>query len=244
MGGWRVLPFHVASAARQLELTEALWREVAAGETPATLRWYSYDTAALVLGIGQSERDTNLQAAQDDGVTIVKRASGGALVLARPGLLALDVALPSTSPLAIPDVVESYRWLGEAFSQALPARVRLASPADARADQRAQREAAPGMPARARALACFGVLSPYEVTLDGRKLVGFSQVRKRGVTLYQAGVYVTLSGEELARYLPPLPGLDAEIQRRVADLAALGLTSSEDFMEAVTRAIEESAPSA
>ena len=252
MSGWRVLPLHVAPAAEQLALTESLWRAVAAGHTgdaPASLRWYSYDTPALILGVGQSEQAVVGPAAHVDGMQVVKRSSGGAVVYARPGFIALDVALPSESPLVVPDVVESYRWLGQAFMRALTTlapqhaeRLTLVRPTDARADQQAQRTSDSGTPPLARALACFGVLSPYEVALDGRKLIGLSQIRKRGVALFQAGVYCTLTGEELARYLPPMPGLGAELDGRIASLSGLGLASPDDFVQAVTRAITESAP--
>src|SRR5688500_4012873 len=125
MIGWRVLPLHVAPAEEQLALTETLWRDVAAGQAPPTLRWYSYPTPPLILGIGQPETQLNAGAAREDGIPIVKRSSGGAAVFAGPHLTALDVALPATSPLAIPDVVESYRWLGEAFLEALPPQAQL-----------------------------------------------------------------------------------------------------------------------
>src|SRR5918995_2400169 len=111
MTGWRVIPFAADTAAHQLAATEALWRSVAAGDTRATVRWYGYLAPALVLGIGQDERAVNVAAAHQTGIEIVKRASGGAVVYAGPDLIALDVALPSSSPLAIADVVESYHWL-------------------------------------------------------------------------------------------------------------------------------------
>ena len=251
MSGWRVLPLHVAPAADQLALTESLWRSVAAGDAPATLRWYSYDAPALILGVGQSEQAVVGPAAHVDGLQIVKRSSGGAVVYARPGFIALDVALPSQSPLVVPDVVESYRWLGQAFMQALTTlvpqhvgRLALVAPSDARADQHGQRMSEPGTPQHARALACFGVLSPYEVALDARKLIGFSQIRKRGVAFFQAGVYCTLTGEELARYLPPVAGLGGELGRRVGSLSELDLPGPPEFIQAVTRAIAESAPTA
>ena len=40
-------------------------------------------------------------------------------MLVGPHLLALDVALPGDHPLVLPDLVESYRWLGEAWAAAL-----------------------------------------------------------------------------------------------------------------------------
>ena len=250
MAGWRVVPYHVAPAARQLELTEALWREVAAGEAPATLRWYGYELPALVLGIGQAVDAIRADEAREAGLEVVKRSSGGAVVFAGPDLIALDVALPSSSPLAIPDVVESYRWLGEVFLEGLvsvssSARLTMVSPEAARADQSAQRASPIRTPEHVRALACFGVLSPYEIAVDGgTKLIGFSQIRKRGVVLFQVGFYTRFSGESLAAFLPETDGLGEELDRRIASLADVGLGSPEGVIAAVTRAIEGRAPRA
>ena len=244
MTGWRVLPLHVAPADEQLVLTETLWREVAAAQAPPTLRWYSYSAPALILGIGQSEAQVNSEAAREDAVRIVKRSSGGAAVFAGPYLFALDVALPASSPLAVPDVVESYRWLGEAFKEVLPTQAQLVSPTAARSDQQAQRQAPPHTPQHDRALACFGVLSPYEVALDAtRKLIGFSQIRKRGVVLYQVGFYTHFTGASLARYLPPLHGMAEELDQRIAHLASIGVEAA-DLIAAATEAIARRAPAA
>ena len=52
--------------------------------------------------------------------------------------------------------------------------------------------------------ACFGGLSPFEVTAGGRKVVGLSQARRAGRgTLLQAGVPLRLDARRLARLLGP-----------------------------------------
>jgi lipoate-protein ligase A len=252
----------IGSAAAQLAATEALWKAVAAGETPPTLRWYGYRGTALVLGVGQRDEVVDSVAAAAAGVEVVRRSSGGAVVLANEALLALDVAVPEDHPRAGRDVVAAYRWLGEAFAAALRLSAPRAAPAiklvevdQARRDQQAQREAAPGSPQAQRGLACFGVLSPYEVMLDGaaredgedgrpaRKLVGLSQVRKRGVVLFQAGVYMRFRGVDLAARLALPPAsrgpLADELDRRIAALSGVGIDSRvvPELMERFSRQV-------
>jgi lipoate-protein ligase A len=246
VGRWRVPPFAVAPAGAQLSLTEALWRATASGEAPPTLRWYGYSAPAVVLGVGQPAAAVDAGAAAAQGVAVVRRASGGTAVLADETMLALDVALPAEHPLAGRDVLEAYRWVGEAFLAALravappaAARLVLVDVSTARADQGAQRAARPGSPEALRGLACFGALSPYEVALveptgeagsPPRKVVGLSQVRKRGVVLFQAGLYTRANGGRLAGVLALPPAarrtLGGELRRRMAGLDEVGLPAA------------------
>jgi lipoate---protein ligase len=267
--GWRVLPHSLAPAGLQLSRSEALWREVGAGGVPPrvvlpTLRWYGYSRPAVVLGVGQRLEAVDAAAAAGAGVQVERRTSGGTAVLADETMLALDVAVPAADARAGTDVLEAYRWLGAAIRDALAPllvcgaeRLRLVSIEEARADQRAQREAPAGSSQALRGLACFGTLAPYEVVLDGRqgrparKLIGLSQVRKRNVVLFQVGLYATAGPQSraLARLLA-LPwsseespegwrgALSVELGRRIAGLDDLGLTPGPDALRAAMGAIE------
>jgi lipoate-protein ligase A len=260
---WRLIPFAAAPAGAQLARSEALWQEVAAGTAPPTLRWYGYSSPALVLGVGQSLDVADGPAAAAAGAVVVKRTSGGTAVLADETMLALDVALPAGHPRAGTDVVAAYRWVGDAFREALAAlapgaagRIRLATPDEARRDQGAVRAASAGSAGALRGLACFGSLSPWEVVLDpsggadaggppapARKLVGLSQVRKRGVVLFQAGLYTTVRAAPLAAMLrlPPdrRAALAAELPVRLAGLDDAGLAApTAADLEALRRGVQ------
>ena len=231
------VPYTVADAQTQLARTEALMHAVAGGQAPATLRWYSYTTPALILGIGQTAALVDEPAAAAAGFAVERRSSGGGVVVAGPGLLALDVVLPGAHPLALSDVVEAYHWLGVAFLHAIHAaapsytpQVRLVSVAEARADREGVRAALPGSRRHLESLVCFGSLSPYEVALDTndghepiRKLVGLSQIRKRGVVVYQAGVYVGAvhNAQELVPIMRLLRPSDKQVKDDVMSSSAL-----------------------
>ncbi|NTW04392.1 MAG: ligase [Oscillochloris sp.] len=217
MERWRLLPPSAGAAQEALAAAEAL---LAGLQTvpQAALRWYESPGPALVIGAGQKLTEVDLDACAAAGVSLHRRASGGTAVLFVPGLLMQDIVLPPTHPLAISDVSESYRWLGEVWAAALTALRIPAMPIgvlDARADTRTLD------PLLRRA--CFAGRSPYEILAAGRKLVGFSQVRRRHGVLLQVGIYTRWPGEELTQLLHLTPDEAVALVTSMADRVA-GLT--------------------
>ena len=174
-----------------MELLEGL----GADPTPA-LSWSTVTGPALVLGRLAVDPEVNGEAVRAEGVEVVRRSSGGGPVLWDAGLLALDVALPRGHRLAGDDVVDAYRWLGEAIAEGLRA---LGVPdVEVVGIERAREDRARPGPA---ADACYGGLSPFEVTATGRKVVGLSQTRRPPGALFQAGILMSLDPGLLARLL-------------------------------------------
>lgn len=205
---------------------------------PATAIWWSVATDAVVLGRG-SRVAADEVACHAAGVAVVRRGSGGGPVLWGPDLLALDVLLPSPHPLHTADVAASYRWLGEALAAAL---VSLGVPATAVPPDVARRR----NERTAAERACFAGYSPWEVLVGDRKVVGLSQVRRRGGALLQAGILLRHQPERL----PALLALDsADRAALVSSLAAnaVGLdtlteATTAEVMTAVERAVGQATP--
>jgi len=194
---WRRLPFSDAPMGRQLALSEALLAELPAGRTPA-LRWYVPAEPALVLGNGQRPELASLPACHERGVRAYRRTSGGAAVAATADLLSLDIALPDAHPLATADIVRAYQWVGELWEGALHGLGVAKARALPTEEVRAIAPLAKDDPLR---LACYGTLSPWEVVVGKRKLVGLCQVRRRGGALYQVGVYLKFDPKALGDLL-------------------------------------------
>jgi lipoate-protein ligase A len=214
---WRKLALGPQPVAVELAAVEALLTGLAAG-APPSLRWYGYSAPALVLGSGQKIAEVDLQ--MFGATTLHRRRSGGTAVLFESGLLMQDIALPNSHPLYSPDVTASYRWLGELWVAALAdlgINAELLGIAEARSDS------ADLDPLLRRV--CFGGRSPYEVLSAGRKLVGFSQVRRRAGVVLQVALYSSFSAERLAGLLALSPAersaLIDGLHHRVVDLAAL-----------------------
>ncbi len=146
----------------------------------------------LVLGSAQSFED-----AADAEIPVVKRGTGGGAVLCDAGVLLVDVAVPAGHALAPEDVTDAYRPFGEllvAVLADLGIAARTVTVAESRSLDDTHKAAA--------RRACWAGLSPYEVVLlDGRKVVGLAQRRRRGAVLYQIAVHVTTPPTLVADYL-------------------------------------------
>jgi lipoate-protein ligase A len=121
-------------------------------------------------------------------------------------------------------VVEAYRWLGLVWAATLRQfglDARVVSVSEARAAVTPPPELAPAV-----RLACFGTLSPYEVVVAGRKVVGLAQVRRRNVLL-QSGLHLRFDAVGLALLLAPdrAGSLAEELRLRATGLSELGLGS-------------------
>ncbi len=202
----------IATATEVRDTVAELLESAMAGEVGVVA--LVFRPAALVLGSAQ-------HAFEPFGIDVVRRGSGGGAVLCTRDLLEIDVALPAGHPLMLDDVSESYRFLGEAWAEALRtlgAACRTVSVAEARALPRERQVAARD--------ACYAGLSPYEVvTLDGRKLVGLSQRRRRGAVVFQSSVYCATSPAAVAAYLPSSV---APFLARTASLSAIGVDADPD----------------
>jgi lipoate---protein ligase len=214
---WLRHPLDIDAVAPQVDRAMAL---IAGAARLPALRWYWAQAPTLILGVFQAPEVINLAACAARGIPVARRRSGGTGVLAGPALLSLDIGLPLHHPLALPDVTESYRWLGEAWLRTLVdlgvRGARLVPVAEVRAAP-APRPLRALPPDRALSddelaqLACYGTLSPYEVAVGPRKLVGLAQVRRRGGVLLQVGLPLTWQAELLAELLAARPANRARL---------------------------------
>jgi len=234
---WRRLPFSDAPMGRQLALGEALLEECAASGAPA-LRWYVPTEPALVLGNGQKPRIVDVAACHAAGARIYRRTSGGTAVLVNAELLSLDVILPAGHALWTSDIVTAYHWVGAWWQDALHALGAEKAWAISTEEVRAIPPLAPDDPLR---LACYGTLSPWEVVVGRRKLVGLCQVRRRPGALYQIGVYRRFDPRALGQLLDLNNSNRKTLATRLHN-ATLGLdqaTGREVTHVEVMRAVEE-----
>lgn len=169
---WRLLITPDCDGAYNMALDQAILEHVGVGNSPPTLRFFSWQPACLSLGQAQPAADADLDRIRANGWTIVRRPTGGRAIL-HTDEITYSVALPAGHPIVQGDIVTSYRRLSAALQRAL-----MNLGLQARADKRLEK-----IPEGAKGPVCFEVPSDYEITANGHKLVGSAQVRKYGGVL-------------------------------------------------------------
>ena len=232
---WRLLPFTRLPADEQMARGSAMLVAVSG----PSLRWRQIAPEALVLGHGQPLASIDLGACRAAGIDVYRRSTGGTAVLSGPEMLSLDVVLPAAHSLLAADVTKSYAWLGQALAAGLAGfgiEATAVSPEAARSQVRSLR---PNDPLR---LVCYACLSPYEVTVGDRKLVGLAQARRKAGALLQAGLLLRWRPERLAPLLATEPAGQKELAvalrpRAVGLEEVLSSVDQQQVMQALTASI-------
>jgi lipoyl(octanoyl) transferase len=164
---WRLIidPGHAGPT--NMAIDEAILETVGAENSPPTLRLYSWQPACFSLGQAQSAADADLDRLRERGWDIVRRMTGGRAIL-HVDEMTYSVALPKTHPLMAGSIIDSYCRLSSALLTALE-QLGLNAHADERYETAQKTQAGP---------VCFEVPSTYEITANGKKLIGSAQVRR------------------------------------------------------------------
>jgi lipoate-protein ligase A len=166
---WRLLITPPAPGAWNMAVDEAILEAIGAGKVPPTLRLYAWAPPCLSLGYAQPIEDVALEALQEHGWDIVRRPTGGRAIL-HTDELTYSVIGPLDEPRLAGSLLKSYHVLSSALLDALHL---LGAPAKASPES----TALPGAPDQGPV--CFEVPSNYEITVDGKKLVGSAQARRK-----------------------------------------------------------------
>lgn len=184
---------------------------------------------AVVLGSGQRPAAVDASAARRRGLQVLRRRSGGGVVLVSPAdLLWVDVLVPRGDPLWHPDTGRSFLWLGELWRRALGRSGIAAEVHEGRYE-----------PGAWGSLVCFAGRGPGEVFVAGRKVIGLSQRRTGAGARFQCGVLLRWDPAALADLLVLPAGRRQTLERDLAACAA-GLDLAEQrILDALLGALQE-----
>ncbi len=200
---WRLIITPPAAGDWNMAVDEAILESSGRGEVPPTLRLFAWAPPCLSLGYAQPVGDADRQRLEDRGWGLVRRPTGGRAIL-HTDELTYSVVGPADEPRLIGSVLESYRRLSAALLDALH-----------RLDVPAQAKAAHSLPAGSdrKAAVCFEVPSNYEITVNGKKLIGSAQARRKEGVLQHGSL--PLCGD-LTRITQALAFADEDARARAA----------------------------
>lgn len=216
---WRFIQTGRCPAAENLAIDEAILQNYCAGKTPPTLRFYSWQPAAVSLGYFQNANQVvNWDFCRGERVDVVRRLTGGPAVL-HDDEWAYSLVINEKEPLVPATITGSYRY----FSQALLAGLKhFGVDAQMSMPQAAYSQKKPA----AVSTVDFDSTLGYEITYRGRKLLGSAQVRKHGAILQHGSLLLNFSPERVTaafsnEVLPSRAAKAQEVAQGTISLSAI-----------------------
>ncbi|NJD58316.1 MAG: hypothetical protein C3F13_05395 [Anaerolineales bacterium] len=172
---WRLLITQPAHGAWNMAVDEMLLELMEDGHTQACLRLYAWEPACLSIGYAQPYSEIDLERLHLHNWEWVRRPTGGRAIL-HTDELTYSVVAPSSDARMAGSVLESYQRLSKALLSALHS---MNIPAQAH-------PLPPSITGQEAGAVCFEVPSNYEIIIQGKKLVGSAQARRK-ISVLQHG---------------------------------------------------------
>lgn len=176
---WRLLITPPARGAWNMAVDESILEHIGRGASLPTLRLYAWDPPCLSLGHAQPFADVDMARLKQHGWEVVRRATGGRAIL-HTDELTYSVIAPLDEPRVEGGVLESYNRLAGALLLAVK---NLEVPVEMK-EGKTDNNGNPNP-------VCFEVPSTYEITVDGKKLIGSAQARRKEGVLQHGSLPLT-----------------------------------------------------
>ncbi|MHB8994631.1 MAG: lipoate--protein ligase family protein [Armatimonadota bacterium] len=225
---WRLLDSGPADGAWNMAVDEAMLEAGVAGLLVPTLRFYAWQPAAVSLGYFQPlDQAISLEEIERRGFGLVRRPSGGRAILHKDELT-YSVTVPDTEVADGKSVMGSYRSISRGIESGLSLLGVGAHLAERKDEERMK---AKGLPT-----VCFAKAAKCDMTVQGRKIVGSAQTRRRGIIMQHGSVPIHIDPEEHLAVMPG-DGVDEASKAKLMEAAcgvadALGHPISYDELAA------------
>ncbi|MCZ2260093.1 lipoate--protein ligase family protein [Sporosarcina sp. G11-34] len=188
---WNFINSGKCSPSFNMALDEALLEWNSKGEIGPVLRFYEWEPATLSIGYFQSvSKEIDMEQVAAYGLGFVRRPTGGRGVL-HEHELTYSVIVNEDYPDMPETVTEAYRVISggvlEGFKNlGLDAYFAIPDSANKVEDLKKPKSAV-----------CFDASSWYELVVEGKKVAGSAQTRKKGVILQHGAILLSLDVEKL-----------------------------------------------
>ena len=163
---WRLILSDPQPGKMNMAVDSAILEAVEQGAAQTTLRLYDWSPPCLSIGYNQAFSDIDLQHLKSFGWDIVRRPTGGRAIL-HIDELTYSVIGPKTDPHLRGSLMDSYRQISRALYQAL---LSLGLSVEIHTGKNPLAHHQP---------ICFENPSDFEITVNGKKIIGSAQARKK-----------------------------------------------------------------
>ncbi|MFC4024801.1 biotin/lipoate A/B protein ligase family protein [Oceanobacillus longus] len=179
---WAFIDTGFSDAAINMAFDECLINWHSEGKIPPTLRFYGWKAPSLSVGYFQKvENKIDFKALHDYNCQFVRRLTGGSAVL-HDNELTYSLVISENDPDIPLSVQEAYYVLSKGVLEGYK---NLGIPAEyAVVEKQSDRERTP---------ICFEKPAFYEMVVDGKKLSGNAQTRKKGVLLQHGSLPISIN---------------------------------------------------
>ena len=200
--GLRPIEFVTADAYTNMALDLHLFEMCEAGLQDGFLRFYAWSEAALSLGLHESMDAVDVSRCGEDGVCVVRRPTGGRMVLHGDDLT-YAVVVPRQGFAGLSD---AYREISRCITRGL-------------ASLGAKLDFERGNPAKfgAGLKPCFASASRFEITDQGRKVVGSAQKIGARAILQHGSIPLGRGYLKVTRYMAAPTDVRRHLHRELAD---------------------------
>jgi lipoate-protein ligase A len=177
---WRLVITEPSSGAWNMALDEALLESVSNYHVLPTLRLFYWNPPCLSLGHAQTYKSLDLDSIKSRGWDLVRRPTGGKAIL-HTDEITYSVIAPIDEPRVKGSILESYQSISNVLIHALKF-LGIQANADSiySNDQPSSHQPV-----------CFETPSNYEITVEGKKILGSAQMRKHQSVLQHGSLPIS-----------------------------------------------------
>jgi lipoyl(octanoyl) transferase len=215
---WRLLNFQNYNIFENMAIDEAVFHETIKNKKQPTIRFYGSTPAAISIGYFQdAKKELNIERCRAEKIDIARRITGGRAVF-HFNEITYSVAATQQEKIFPADISGSYKTISKCIVHGLND---LGIKADMVEEGRAQKKAEIDS-------CCFSTPFKNELLVNGRKICGSAQVRRRGGFLQHGLLFLDFNPEKMAGFLLPNCGPE-----RVEKLGQSVTTVNEELIHPV-----------
>jgi len=178
----RIITLKNKDAFTQMAIDEVILDQVIESGSPETVRFYSFKPAAVTIGRLQSLDDIDVGFCTKNGIDVVRRLTGGRAVLHSRDFT-FSFIINKNNPVFKGSIYDTYKSISAPFLSAL-----LHLGFRARWEKFNHHRMGKNKNNLVHNPLCFASTTRYELTIEGRKILGIAQYRKKNAILVQGSL--------------------------------------------------------